>query len=110
MITQGINLNYFKGTKETLVFYDSGTQVIARIYHNGIVETHQGYSPELVAERILCAVRADWDSLSFFSKDGVSLVTLYRDGRVVYRDDYKPDAIARELWETLGRVVPSRGG
>jgi hypothetical protein len=100
---------------------DEGGRV-ATLFPDGVVETYDGYSARRAAAAIwsglvlfpginhqgtntgTVTIKPSW---SFFVGDNQKpLVTVYNDGTVGYAWHYRPDPIAKELWETLAATYP----
>jgi len=97
---------------DSIVFYLRGTGNIpvARIYANGIVETHQGYDADSVASHFWNFTSIRSTSVSFFpDEQGTALVTIHTATRTLaYRNGYTPDPVARALWEALVRAFTTK--
>lgn len=100
---------------------DEGGRV-ATLFPDGVVETYDGYSARRAAAAIWSGlvlfpginhqgtntgsvtIKPSW---SFFvGTNRKPLVTIYNDGSVGYAWHYRPDPIAKELWETLAATYP----
>lgn len=92
--------------------------LIATLYPDGIVETHQDYTPKRAARALFRALEmnvpternlydaAVQSGVSFFVHPTKGpLVTLFQNGTIKYREGFKPDPIAQALWECLSKVM-----
>lgn len=104
-ITGSTKVGFFEGCHGTIAFRcgDPDWTLWARVFPDGTVETHQGYTPERVAELFWRNVGRDHDYVSLFPGADGALVTIHPGGppALAYRKGYTPSPTAKALWEAL---------
>jgi len=94
-------------TEDSPIAICENEKIVARLFPDGVAETYQGYHARKVALGLWSMVISTASSMVFFPNgQGEGLVTFNRDGKPTYRPDYKPDAVAQELWEAVAKADP----